>query len=1125
MDESEKEILENLKNFDTKNLIMKETYVEFQNHDSFRQAYVEDIKGKDKYELFIQNVNGLNDIPINMLNSYCENDYSEEVKNRDNLINMELYQKQPERLISTINLKLKSFNIKLNSKKNNTGKKGNNNYANNSVLNKNQNNSKYKMKDKNGNMIDFTGYMALQFFYGYIQDCFAIINMKLNTRNLDDSHCNLFAFILEIIKYMAEVVNVNKKKYKAAFYNRKLLIVSQIHAILVSFEALIYNLSSKYEYNYSNVPEIDFKLTDVANLVYEIIHDSEGLCCIPLPCLITFLKLLIIKGAKDRISSTKFDKKLVYKILNEHLKNLNENELKLYKKNSDIRDLCYILVNNLYGKNMNTLACQSYYSYLLSCLKCKNLEKKMNALNDISEIINDFPQSNNKIDITFNNFIENNKILEMFFEESIHDEIIKRSINLFKYFAKYDHLSDSIINKIIERQANNELMRKILIEIISELPKQKRNILYKRLSEGIKLENINNIEYISKLTEACFNKSNKSNNEEKTPKDKEYYGLNMIFDFIIKDFNDKLKYNENNVDYSIDSFEHIISKIIHHDEFEIDEVFFFIDKLFNNIKNNNKYNSVIQSIKLIQKLLNIVRAKKDINHLIKNLKKMDEKYDIVTLLVNDLIRYMELIPSSYTNEKCKDKIYEGIYPHFINIEQRLKLIFYFFKKNANNYGLNIKEKKHIEKIYQIFKVEKYKEELKKFYEIFTRNINEIDDLILEEFFKDILQNKKELNLKEINDSEAINFIIQIFKKVNENKETLYYDGRNIRIEGGAPIEGFDMLFDLLTQNSDKNVQNKISHLLCDVCLRFKDYSNPKIPEYWKMYFNKIISYLDNISKSNDKVAFNGIIKLLNEIYSFSCNCQGKIPEKEDYKSCQEPNKTYHFIKCGAKKDYKLKAGNNDRIIEMRWKLGYYYDIPVNNVTFIDISGKTYSLNNDFELFIEVFSNEKYFVERGFEYVKVDEKPFQLLEIENNPKSLIEGNENLYNILIDNLKVDLKNDNDVENESKQKIWNIISKLPKYYYFNNKLKIFGNKESLKPKDLELFDNNEIYLLTYSLQCFYYFLFDKKNGKDKQISQIIQNKKEFLNNFIEVHHGDKIILDKLLNINIDKDNCKPI
>ena len=146
------------------------------------------------------------------------------------------------------------------------------------------------------------------------------------------------------------------------------------------------------------------------------------------------------------------------------------------------------------------------------------------------------------------------------------------------------------------------------------------------------------------------------------------------------------------MDKTIELFEHTISRIIHHDGFEIEDVFYFIDKLFDNIKNNNKHYSVIQSIKLIQKLLNIIRVKKDINNLIKNLKQMDEKYDIITLLINDLIRYMDLLPSDYTNEKCKDKIYEGIYPHNINIEQRLKIIFYFFKKNYNNYELNKKKK-------------------------------------------------------------------------------------------------------------------------------------------------------------------------------------------------------------------------------------------------------------------------------------------------------------------------------------------------------------------------------------------------------------------------------------------------
>lgn len=212
---------------------------------------------------------------------------------------------------------------------------------------------------------------------------------------------------------------------------------------------------------------------------------------------------------------------------------------------------------------------------------------------------------------------------------------------------------------------------------------------------------------------------------------------------------------------------------------------------------------------------------------------------------------------------------------------------------------------------------------------------------------------------------------------------------------------------------------------------------------------------------------------------------------------------------------------------MRWKLGYYYDIPVNNVTFIDLNGKRYSINNDFERFITFFSNEKYLQERNFAYIKIDEVPFQLLQMEDNPKSLIDKNENIYKILIDNLKVDLSNDKDNnEIEIKFIIWNIISKLPKNYYFVNKLKKFGDKENITESDLmQIFNIKDIYLLTYSLQCFYYFLFDINNEKDKQINQIIPDKKEYLNNFIGIYHVDKLILDNLLKIQIDQGNWKPI
>ena len=90
---------------------------------------------------------------------------------------------------------------------------------------------------------------------------------------------------------------------------------------------------------------------------------------------------------------------------------------------------------------------------------------------------------------------------------------------------------------------------------------------------------------------------------------------------------------------------------------------------------------------------------------------MDKKYNIIPLLIEDLMRYMSLVPNDFSEEK----IYEGIYPHNINIEQRLTLIFYFSKKSASNYGLEISGKKYIENVYKIFNTEKHKKELNKFY--------------------------------------------------------------------------------------------------------------------------------------------------------------------------------------------------------------------------------------------------------------------------------------------------------------------------------------------------------------------------------------------------------------------------
>ena len=1144
MEESQKELLENLKNFDVKKLITGQSYVEIETNGSSRIGFIINIKDNEKCEIYIQNYNHTKlEINNNYLNFYGKNELTEQYKKRESIINFDLCNFDVSDLISHINKKLLRYNIILNSKNNITNspeKENNSTISTNSSTNL-PNNNKNKILDKAGKWVDITGYLTFQFLEGYLLDCFSLVNQNLGHLE-NNNYKNLYILFLDIVIYLADIVKSNLNKYKAAYYNRKLLIVSQIHAILACFDILILNLTPNYKYDYKSFLDLNKRLSEIVNQVYQIILASKNLNAIPLKCLINFIKLICFKDVKDRIEN--YNKNEVYEILNEHMKNLDKDELSDLKKDSSMKETCNELVTNLFNNNMETYIDETYYSYLLSCLKCNNLEKKMNALNDITNIINDFKDK--KIKVSFKDFIEKNNILDIFFEDSIHDEVIKRSINLFKYFAKYNCLNDNIIEKIIQKQENNEIMKKLLIEIVSELPKEKKDILFNRLSQGIKFddEKSNNIEYILKLTESCFNSSNinklnknkdveeeeKKNDEDediemsdnsKEKTENNYYGLNMIFDYIIKDFNDKKKFDENNVDKAINYFDYTINKIINKGIFKTDDLFFFIEKLFGNIKTNIKHNSIIQSIKLIEKLIIISENKNHKENLIQNLKKLDNKYNIISLLINDLIRYINKLPKDNFQ---KENVYEGIYPHYINVEERLNLIFYFFNRDLNNFGLVIQGKKHIEKIYEAFKLKKFKEERKKFFEIITKNISKIDKILLMEFFKDILQNKNEFDLKEIDDKESIELIIQIFKQINYNNGSILFDGKNIRIGEDASIEGTDMLFDLLTQNSNKIVQEKVSQLLCDVCLNHKNYNNEKISDYWKKYFNKINLYLDNICNSNDKIALNGIIKLIEKIYITSGDLKGKRAKKSDYKPGKDPFKLYHFLLINGKKDLqkdlKLKVHNRDRIIDMRYKLGYYFKVPVNNITLIDLNGKSYTLNDDFENFSSIFSDEKYYAEKGYENVKIKEIQFGILEMKDNPKFLIETNDKIYNILIDNLKIG-SNDNDIEEENKQKIWSMISKLPKNYFFVNKIKKFGNKEKrTEPEIKEIFDIKEIYIMTYSLRCIYYFLFDKKNKNNEVI-----NKNEYIRNFIDIQQGDKIIINKLLDIEIDSNNCRPI
>ena len=124
---------------------------------------------------------------------------------------------------------------------------------------------------------------------------------------------------------------------------------------------------------------------------------------------------------------------------------------------------------------------------------------------------------------------------------------------------------------------------------------------------------------------------NVTNNEVKVMEEEtenHYYGLSMIFDYILYNFDENKKYKENNVDKAINYFENIITEIENNTLFGIVDIQLFLDKLFENIKTNKKHNNIVQSIKLIKNLLIEIEDNFD-DYQESVLKNLNEKYDIL----------------------------------------------------------------------------------------------------------------------------------------------------------------------------------------------------------------------------------------------------------------------------------------------------------------------------------------------------------------------------------------------------------------------------------------------------------------------------------------------------------------
>ena len=415
---------------------------------------------------------------------------------------------------------------------------------------------------------------------------------------------------------------------------------------------------------------------------------------------------------------------------------------------------------------------------------------------------------------------------------------------MFKYLSLNDKLEENVINKLILYENKKEFYRNILIDVVEKLPSYRKEKVFKSIIEKFDFNNnIDDIEYLLKLIEACLNeKKNKKNriqtDEEKNKENEEYEnsykiglsGLDLLFNYIIKDFDIKKEIGKNNIDKAIEIFNKV-------EYLKWEDIYKYIEKLFDNIESDKEHKSVVQSLILIQDLLTNLNKYKEIIEL-NVFEKLDKKYKIFNLIINDLIRYTNIIKEQNITPEPND-IYEGIYSYKENIEQRFQAIFFFAKGNNTNNGLKLDSKEHLEKIYSILNNKNFNNELINFFSVFSRNINSTSNEVLEEFLNNIIQNEEKFDLSSFSERSILILIQKIFLKLNKSEGIIYHDSKKMVVKK-ENIKKLDLLFEILVKNKNAEIQNQICGLLNGLCLNLNDYKTSFCQNYWNNFINKIV---------------------------------------------------------------------------------------------------------------------------------------------------------------------------------------------------------------------------------------------------------------------------------------------
>ena len=585
------------------------------------------------------------------------------------------------------------------------------------------------------------------------------------------------------------------------------------------------------------------------------------------------------------------DRSKIYDFYFNRVNNLTMNEQKFISFD-DVENYCdkirtlieAVTIDNKEERNADTI----HLHFVYKLITTDNLPLKIRGITLFSKLIREEEISHNHI----THFIQQvHLISKVILGPDMHEEILKRSKDIFIYILKDKEANNTRMVKTLHEELNNknksiaEEVKKILMSITMYFNPSLQRYYFDEILNKINIDKYT-VESVEVLKCFTFN----THNED---------GLDLLWRIMIQ----SNKYDV--VDEAVYSISEIFEKKMMTINIAID----YLNKCFEKIEKKDN----IQCLKLFKNIMEICGSA-----IRQNIIEINNKTDIMNLLLKNFDDYIKL---------SQDQKNSALYKIQDNIEIRLRVIFFIYA-HLNN---NIFDKNFFPILLSLWKSA-----------ILNPNSRDTEKNIFCLFLyksDNIIENNEEIRnylyykimLDEIKNPphNIIYNEICLFNKllysINNNK--FLWLGNIQRLEDPNSIDGFDFLWKILRVNDIEKVRKSICSMLVYMCINPLSLKNvKKCEEVWDNYYQRIFKMIKK-HRDNDAITINNIVYLLQNFVDYlnkdSNFIMNRIP-RVDKNNCI--NIPFYFGTQNITKQIPIDL-EKDKVYMVKERVSFYFQIP------------------------------------------------------------------------------------------------------------------------------------------------------------------------------------------------------